>query len=127
MSEARPGKLVVNLATGIEENRERVMLAFFVAESALAQGREVLMFLSLEAVRIGIPEVIKGVIPCEGCPALDKLYNQLVRAGIEIYACPVCLNAREIDHADLFSEVTPAGTAKMMEWIGTGDATVFSY
>lgn len=127
MSESRPGKVVVNLATGIEENAERAMLAFFVAESALAQGREVLMFLSLEAVRIGIPDEIKGVIPCEGCPALDKLYNGVARAGIEIYACPVCLNAREIDREGLLPEVKPAGTEKMMEWIGTGDATVFSY
>jgi predicted peroxiredoxin len=127
MSETQPGKVVVNLATGIKENAERAMLAFFVAESALAQGREVLMFLSLEAVRIGIPGEIKGVIPCEGCPALDKLYNEVVRAGIEIYACPVCLNAREIDRDGLLPEVKPAGTAKMMEWIGPGDATVFSY
>lgn len=129
MSESRDahGKVVVNLATGIEENAERMMLAFFVAESALAQGREVLLFLSLDAVRIGVPGHIKGVIPCEGCPALDKLYNQIVRGGIEIFACPVCLDARGIDREGLLTDVKPAGTAKMMDWIGAGDATVFSY
>lgn len=127
MSDQKPGKLVVNLATGVEENPERAMLAFFVAESALAQGREVLLFLTLEAVRIGVPGQIKGVIPCAGCPALDKLYNQITRAGLEIFACPVCLSAREIDRDGLLPAVKPAGTAQMMEWIGPGDATVFSY
>lgn len=124
---ADQGKVVVNLATGIRENVERVMLAFFAAEAALAQGKQVLMFVSLDAVRIGVPGHIKGVIPCEGCPALDKLYNQVTRAGIEIYACPVCLDAREIDRETLLPDVRPAGTAKMMEWIGPGDATVFSF
>lgn len=124
---AGQGKVVVNLATGIEENAERVMLAFFAAESALAQGKQVLLFISLDAVRIGVPGHIKGVIPCEGCPALDKLYNQITRAGIEIYACPVCLKAREIDRDTLLPEVRAAGTEKMMEWIGPGDATVFSF
>lgn len=119
--------MVVNLATGIEENPERVMLAFFAAESALAQGKQVLMFLSLDAVRIGLPDHIKGVIPCAGCPALDKLYRQTVRAGLEFFACPVCLDARAIDRDALADPVTPAGTARMMEWIGPGDATVFSY
>lgn len=124
---ADQGKVVVNLATGIEENAERVMMAFFVTESALAEGKRVLMFLSLDAVRIGVPGHIKDVISCEGCPTLDKLYNQVTRAGAEIYACPICLNAREIDRETLLPAVRPAGTAKMMEWIGAGDAMVFSY
>lgn len=103
------------------------MLAFFTAESALAEGRQVLLFLSLEAVRIGVPGHIKGVVPCDGCPALDRLYNQVTRAGVEIFACPVCLKARDIDAGTLLPDVEPGGTAKMMKWIGSGDATVFSF
>src|SRR5665647_138967 len=95
------GKVVVNLATGIEENSERAMLAFFVTESALAQGKQVLMFLSLEAIRIALPDHVKGIIPCEGCPSLDKLYRQVTRAGAEIYVCPVCMHARGIEDDDL--------------------------
>lgn len=124
---AERAKVVVNLATGIEENAERAMLAFFAAESALNEGHEVLMFLSLDAVQIGVPGTIKGVVPCEGCPTLDRLFNQVKRLGVEIFACPVCLDARKIDRETLLEPVRPAGTAKMMQWIGPEAATVFSY
>ncbi|MBI5311130.1 MAG: DsrE family protein [Actinobacteria bacterium] len=120
-------KVVVNLATGIDENPERAMLAFFVAESALNEGHEVLMFLSIEAVRIAVPGTINGVVPCEGCPTLDKLYNLVTRLGVEIYACPVCLDARKIDREGLLPNVKPAGTEKMIKWTGSQPATVFSY
>ena len=119
--------VVVNLATGIQENPERVMLAMFAAESALAAGKRTLLFLSLEAILLMFPGALEGEIPCEGCPSLDKLFRQLVRAGIEIYVCPMCLRARHLDPEDLVEPAVPAGTAQMMSWIGDRDATVFSY
>lgn len=119
--------VVVNLATGIEENPERVMLAMFAAESALASGKRTLLFASLEAVLTMYPGALEGKIPCEGCPSLDKLLKQLTRAGIEIYVCPMCLRARHLDPDELVDPAVPAGTAQMMEWIGDQDATVFSF
>ncbi|MBI2691153.1 MAG: DsrE family protein [Solirubrobacterales bacterium] len=119
--------VVVNLATGIEENPERVMLAMFAAESALASGKRTLLFVSLEAVLTMYPGALEGEIPCEGCPSLDKLFKQLTRAGIEIYVCPMCLRARHLDSDELVDAAVPAGTAQMMEWIGEQDATVFSF
>jgi predicted peroxiredoxin len=119
--------VVVNLATGIEENPERVMLAMFAAESALAHNKRTLLFVSLGAVLTMFPGALEGKIPCEGCPSLDKLLKQLVRAGVEIYVCPMCLKARHLDPEELVGPAVPAGTAQMMEWIGDQDATVFSY
>lgn len=119
--------VVVNLATGVKENPERVMLAMFAAESALAKDKRTLLFLSLEAVLLVFPGALEDEIPCEGCPSLDKLFRQLVRAGIEIYVCPMCLRARHLDPAELVEPAIPAGTAQMMEWIGDQDASVFSY
>jgi predicted peroxiredoxin len=117
----------VNLSTGISDDPERMMLGLFTAESALAAGKRVLIFLSLEAVRAVTPGALADVIPCEGCPSLEKLYKQVVRAGVEIYVCPMCLNAREIDAEALIAPAVPAGTARMMEWIGKPDASVFSF
>lgn len=103
------------------------MLAMFAAESALASNKRTLLFVSLEAVLLMFPGGLEGQIPCEGCPSLDKLFRQLVRAGIEIYVCPMCLRARHLDPEDLVEPAVPAGTAQMMKWIGDRDATVFSY
>lgn len=119
--------VVINLATGAAENPERVMLAMFAAESALASNKRTLLFVSLEAVLLMLPGGLEGEIPCEGCPSLDKLFRQLVRAGIEIYVCPMCLRARHIDPESLVEPAVPAGTAQMMKWIGEDDATVFSF
>lgn len=48
------GKVVVNLATG-HEDAERVLIAFLVATAAQAQGKQAVMFLTKEAVRLGLP------------------------------------------------------------------------
>ena len=45
-------KVVVNLATGMED-AERVMIAFLVGTAAVDKGKQVAMFLTKEAVRVG--------------------------------------------------------------------------
>ena len=47
-------KVVINLATGLEDP-ERVTVAFLVAGAAAQAGKQVTMFLTKEAVRIGLP------------------------------------------------------------------------
>ena len=47
-------RVVINLATGLED-AERVTVAFLVATAAVARGKNVVMFLTKEAVRIGLP------------------------------------------------------------------------
>jgi hypothetical protein len=56
---------VVNLATGLEDG-ERVTIAFLVRGAALERGRRVAMFLTKEAVRLGLPGYAETVA-CEGC------------------------------------------------------------
>ena len=51
---ASNGRVVINLATGLED-AERVTVAFLVGGAALAQGKQVAMFLTKEAVRFGLP------------------------------------------------------------------------
>ena len=65
------GKVVINLATGLEDP-ERVTVAFLVAGAAATAGKDVTMFLTKEAVRLAVPGVAEGVA-CEGCPSLPTL------------------------------------------------------
>jgi predicted peroxiredoxin len=112
-------KVVINLATGLEDT-ERVMIAFLVGGAAVEQGKKVAMFLTKEAVRIGLPGYADG-IACDGCPPLSRLFQQYADGGGELLVCPICFNARKLDEGSL------AGATPLWEWIGDEHATVFSY
>jgi predicted peroxiredoxin len=121
---ANGGKVVINLSTGLEDP-ERVTVAFLVGDAAAASGREVVMFLTKDAVRLALPGHAVG-IACEGCPPLERLFQQYIEHGGTFYACPICLNSRKLEEATLVPEATVAGATPLWEWIGEG-AEVFSY
>jgi predicted peroxiredoxin len=121
---AEKEKVVVNLATGLED-AERVTVAFLVATAALDQGKQVAMFLTKEAIRLGLPGHAEAVA-CEGCPPLSRLFQQFADGGGELLVCPICFNSRKLDDGDLVSNARLAGATPLWEWIGEG-ATVFSY
>jgi predicted peroxiredoxin len=120
-----PDKVVVNLATGLED-AERVMIAFLVATAAADQGKQVAMFLTKEAVRLGLPGYADAVA-CDGCPPLARLFEQFQAANGELLVCPICFNSRKLDQAALVANARLAGATPLWEWIGDGAATVFSY
>src|SRR5438128_9085380 len=96
---ANNGKVVINLATGLEDT-ERVTVAFLVGGAALEQGKRVAMFLTKEAVRLGLPGYAEATA-CEGCPPLSHLFEQYAAAGGELLVCPICFNARKLDESGL--------------------------
>jgi predicted peroxiredoxin len=122
---ANGDKVVINLATGLED-AERVTVAFLVGGAALGQGRQVAMFLTKEAVRLGLPGYAEATA-CEGCPPLSRLMEQYVDGGGELLVCPICFSARKLDESSLVPSARLAGATPLWEWIGDGAATVFSY
>ena len=118
------GKVVINLATGLED-AERVIDAFLVGSAAVEQGKQVAMFLTKEAVRLGIPGHAEGVA-CDGCPPLARLFEQFTEKGGELLVCPICFNARKLDESGLVANARLGGATPLWDRIGDG-ATVFSY
>ena len=118
------GKVVVNLATGLED-AERVTVAFLVAGAAAAAGKQVTMFLTKEAVRLALPGVAEGVA-CDGCPPLPTLATQYADAGGRLLVCPICFSARKLTEDALVEHAQLGGATPLWQWIGDG-ATVFSY
>jgi predicted peroxiredoxin len=117
-------KVVVNLATGLEDP-ERVTVAFLVAAAALDAGKQVAFFLTKEAVRLALPGHAVGEA-CKGCPPLERLFQQVAENGGELIACPICMNARGLEGAELVPNARIGGATPLWEWIGE-EAIVFSY
>ncbi len=118
-------KAVISLATGLEDS-EKVTVAFLVAVGAAEKGRPTLMFLTKEAVRLGIPDFAHAVA-CDGCPPLTDLIDRYDQAGGRFFVCPICFDARKLDKGNLVRNAELAGTVPLWEWIGEEATTTFSY
>ncbi len=118
-------KVLINLATGLEDS-ERVTVAFLVAGAALERGKDVAMFLTKEAVRLGIPGYAEGVA-CDGCPPLARLFEQFAQGGGQLLVCPICVKTRKLDESGFVANARLAGATPMWEWLGDDGGHVFSY
>jgi predicted peroxiredoxin len=118
------GKVVVNLATGLEDP-ERVTIGFLVGGAAAKQGKDVVMFLTKDAVRLALGGTAEGVA-CDGCPPLERLFADYASDGGKLLVCPICFDARKLDSEQLVDNAQIGGATPLWEWIGDG-ATVFSY
>jgi predicted peroxiredoxin len=118
-------RVLINLATGLEDP-ERVTVAFLVAGAALGRGSEVAIFLTKDAVRLCVPGHAVG-IACDGCPPLERIFAQFAEGGGELLACPFCVNSRGLDADGFVDNARVAGATPMLEWLGDGPHTVFSY
>ncbi|MBA2346671.1 MAG: DsrE family protein [Solirubrobacterales bacterium] len=118
-------KVLVNLATGLED-AERVTVAFLVAGAALERGQEVAIWCTKEAVRLALPGHAAGVA-CDGCPPLERLFEQFAQVGGKLLICPICVKSRQLDEGAFVAHAKLAGATPMLEWLGDSEATVFSY
>lgn len=117
-------KAAISLTTGLED-AEKVTVAFLMALGAAESGRETLMFLSKEAVRLAIEGFARGVA-CDGCPPLVDLLDRYAAAGGRYIACGVCVKAKGVDPSSLLANAEVAGTVQLWEWIDEG-TTTFSF
>jgi predicted peroxiredoxin len=118
-------KIVINLATGMED-AERVMIAFLVGGAALDKGKQVAMFLTKDAVHLALPGHAVGEA-CDGCPPLERLFEQYAAGYGELLVCPICVSSRGLDATQFVANARVAGATPLWEWIGDDPATVFSY
>lgn len=117
-------RAAISLTTGLEDP-EKATVALLVAVGAAESGRETLLFLTKEAVRLATTGFALGTA-CDGCPPVEDLMARYEAAGGTFLVCPICFNARRIDPDLLVSNASLGGTVQLWEWIGDG-ATTFSY
>jgi predicted peroxiredoxin len=119
------GKAVISLTTGLED-AEKVTVAFLVAVGAVETGRDTVMFLTKEAVRLAT-NGFGHANACDGCPELSTLLDRYVAAGGKYFVCPICFDSRGIDQQELLENAELNGTVPLWQWIGEDHAVTFSY
>ena len=118
-------RAVINLATGVAENPDRAIVAFLMAGAAQVAGKQVVVFLSSDAVRLGLPGGADGV-EIEGVSPLNDLMAQFADGGGTLYVCPPCFSARGLDKDGIHANAEMKGGAALWEFMADG-ATTLSY
>jgi predicted peroxiredoxin len=103
-----------------------MLVQYQVEDGLFRSGRDTLILLTKEAVRIALAGTAVG-IACEGWPPLAELCKRFEAAGGRYYVCPVCFNAKHLDADALIPSAELYGTVPMWNWIGAEPAATFSY
>src|SRR6266478_2955600 len=86
--------------THAKDNQDKATVGFVVANAAVGSGKETLVFLSVEGVRLaqkGYADDIRE----EGFAPLRELMDNFTKAGGTIYVCSPCFKKRKLDENNL--------------------------
>jgi predicted peroxiredoxin len=113
-----PGKFCVSL-TFAKDNSDKATVAFVIANAAAASDKEMLVFLSIEGVRLSQKGYADNIHE-EGFAPLKELMTNFANAGGKIYVCSPCFNRRKLDPNNLVAGATIVGGAKLVEFLSEG-------
>ena len=115
-------RFCVNL-THAKDNTDKATVAFVVANAALGSGKETLVFLSVEGVRLSQRGYADGIHE-EGFAPLRELIDSFAKGGGAIYVCSPCFKKRKLDENGLVAGATIVGGVKLVEFLSNGGACV---
>lgn len=117
-------KVLVGLTHGADDP-EDVLLAVLTGVEALRAGKEALIFLTKDAVRLAFEDGLAG-IDLPGAPSVQELFTEYTETGGGIYACPVCVKLRGLSDSPLAGKAEIKGLPSVYEFT-EGGALVFNY
>ena len=121
---AGSGRVIVGCTHGAEDP-DRVVVSYLTAGAALDQGKEVVLWLTSEGVRLalrGYVDPIRAGLD----PPVKRVHDQFIEKGGRFFVCPVCFNDRALDKSELVEGAELKGASPLMEFAADG-ATTFSY
>jgi len=121
---ATNGRVVVGCTHG-DEDPDRVVVSYLTAGAALDQGKDVVMWLSSDGVRLALNGYVDN-IRADQEPPVRRVHDQFIEKGGHFYVCPICFNERELDESELVQNAELKGATPLMEFAADG-ATTFSY
>jgi len=116
------GKFCVNL-THSTDNTDRATVGFVLANAALGSGKETMVFLSTEGVRLAAKGTAASIHE-EGFPPLRELMDNFAKGGGTIYVCAPCFKKRKLDENNLVAGASIVGGAKLVEFLSDGSPCV---
>jgi uncharacterized protein len=117
-------RVIVGCTHG-EEDPDSVVVAYLTAGAALDQGKEVVMWLTSEGVRLAMSGYVDPIREGQE-PPVARVHDQFIEKGGRFYVCPICFNERELDEGDLVANAELKGATPLMEFAGDG-AMTFTY
>lgn len=117
-------RVIVGCTHG-EEDPDRVIVSYLTAIAALDQGKEVVMWLTVEGVRLALPGYADG-IRADMDPPVSRVHGQFIEKGGRFYVCPVCFNERDLEDSELVDNAELKGATPLMEFAADG-AETFNY
>lgn len=106
-------RFLVNLTHG-PEDPDRVTIAMVMANSGAALGKQTVVLLASEGVRVGVKETIDAIAE-PGFATLRELTDQFFEAGGEIWACTPCVAKRKLNDR-IMPEVKLVGAVAAIEF-----------
>ena len=124
----------VILTSGVSDT-PRCMMALGLANSALAVGRKVVVYLDVDAPELARKDKSdKSFVAGRRAAAakdmdarvsLQKSLNALMAKGAKAFVCPMCMKTMKITQESLLDGITILTDTELLDM--TSDATVFSY
>lgn len=118
------GRVVVGCTHGAEDP-DRVVVSYLTAGAALDEGKEVVMWLTSEGVRLAL-EGYAAEIRKDKDPPVERVHGQFIEKGGRFFVCPICFNERGLEEGDLVENAELQGATPLMKFADDG-AMVFSY
>ena len=118
------GRVIVGCTHG-EEDPDRVAVSYLTAGAALDQGKDVVMWLTSEGVRLALAGYVDPIREGQE-PPVNRLHDQFIEKGGRFYVCPICFTDRGLDESELVENAELKGASPLMEFAGDG-AMTFTY
>jgi predicted peroxiredoxin len=115
---------VLNLTSG-KEDLHAVWMGLQLAEHALNDGREVVLFLNVHAAELAARQT-SDKLAFQEKPPVQKLLKGLTSRGAHLLVCPACLEVLGIEADALIEGAQLASREGLFGRLGA-DAVVFSY
>ena len=121
---AEAAKVVVGCSHG-DEDPDNVVVAYLIAGAALDQGKDVVMWLTSEGVRLALKGYVDPIRAGQE-PPVERVHAQFIEKGGRFYVCPICFKDRALDESKLVQNAELKGASPLMEFAGDG-ALTFNY